>query len=96
MVFEAIRGPDGKDNSVTDLPFNWDPSLDISGSRIGYFARSFEERPAEDDADPDDIEYYTKLRELGREVLELCRSQGFDLYVMNADGSGKTRLTNKN
>lgn len=42
LVFDAIRGPDGLDPSVTDLPFNWDPSLDIKTIRVGYIAGEFE------------------------------------------------------
>jgi len=36
IVFEAIRGPDGIDESVIDPPFNHDPNLDLSVLRVGY------------------------------------------------------------
>ena len=35
LVFSAIYGPDGKDNSVLDVPFGWDPA-DVSKLRAGY------------------------------------------------------------
>ena len=40
-VFHAICGPDGKDRSVVDAPFNWWPDVDLSGLRIGYLASEF-------------------------------------------------------
>jgi Asp-tRNA(Asn)/Glu-tRNA(Gln) amidotransferase A subunit family amidase len=42
FVFDAIYGPDGKDLTVTDYPFNWDASLDIHTLRIGYVKDAFE------------------------------------------------------
>jgi len=43
LVFEAIYGPDGKDLTVADLPFNYDPGLDLKNIRIGYLKKAFEE-----------------------------------------------------
>jgi Asp-tRNA(Asn)/Glu-tRNA(Gln) amidotransferase A subunit family amidase len=36
LVFNAIYGPDGKDNTVLDVPFNWDASADVTTLRVGY------------------------------------------------------------
>jgi Asp-tRNA(Asn)/Glu-tRNA(Gln) amidotransferase A subunit family amidase len=36
LVFDAIYGPDGKDNTVLDVPFNWDASADVTKLRAGY------------------------------------------------------------
>jgi len=36
LVFDAINGPDGKDNTVLDVPFNWDASADVTKLRVGY------------------------------------------------------------
>jgi Asp-tRNA(Asn)/Glu-tRNA(Gln) amidotransferase A subunit family amidase len=35
LVFDAIYGPDGKDNTVLDVPFNWDASADVTKLRVG-------------------------------------------------------------
>ena len=35
LVFDAIYGPDGKDNTLLDVPFNWDASADVSRLRVG-------------------------------------------------------------
>jgi Asp-tRNA(Asn)/Glu-tRNA(Gln) amidotransferase A subunit family amidase len=45
LVLDAIYGPDGKDRTVHDVPFNWDANLDIRKLRIGYLKASFEELP---------------------------------------------------
>ena len=43
LVFDVIYGPDGKDLSVVDLPFNWNPTLDLKNIRVGYLKKVFEE-----------------------------------------------------
>jgi Asp-tRNA(Asn)/Glu-tRNA(Gln) amidotransferase A subunit family amidase len=42
LVFEAIYGPDGLDQTVVDLPFNWDPALDLRSIRVGYLKAEFD------------------------------------------------------
>jgi Asp-tRNA(Asn)/Glu-tRNA(Gln) amidotransferase A subunit family amidase len=36
LVFNAIYGPDGKDNTVLDVPFRWDATADVRKLRVGY------------------------------------------------------------
>ncbi len=43
IVLEAIHGPDGHDETVVDLPFQWQPDARITGLRIGYVEREFDE-----------------------------------------------------
>ena len=49
LVFEAIRGPDGRDNTVLDVPFNWDAEADLARLRVGYLRSSFDEEAVEED-----------------------------------------------
>ena len=42
LVFEAIYGPDGKDNSVLDVPFSWDVTTDVTKLRVGYLRSEFD------------------------------------------------------
>jgi Asp-tRNA(Asn)/Glu-tRNA(Gln) amidotransferase A subunit family amidase len=42
LVFDAIYGPDGKDPTVHDVPFAWDPHVPLDGLRIGYYKSAFE------------------------------------------------------
>ncbi len=42
IVLNAIYGPDGADQSVYDLPFNYDPEMKLSSLRIGYLKSDFD------------------------------------------------------
>jgi Asp-tRNA(Asn)/Glu-tRNA(Gln) amidotransferase A subunit family amidase len=46
LVFNAIYGPDGRDDTVVDAPFAWNPTTPLSKLRIGYVQAEFEP-PAE-------------------------------------------------
>jgi Asp-tRNA(Asn)/Glu-tRNA(Gln) amidotransferase A subunit family amidase len=65
LVFEAIYGPDGKELSVVDLPFNWDPAADLKTIRVGYLKKAFEEN--------------SKTKKNDQAVLEVLRSAGIEL-----------------
>ena len=67
LVFNAIYGPDGVDQTLYDAPFNYDPKINLKKLRIGYLKADFEkeqgERKENDDATLD------KMRELGAELI---------------------------
>jgi Asp-tRNA(Asn)/Glu-tRNA(Gln) amidotransferase A subunit family amidase len=43
VVMSAIARPDGRDLSVSDIPFNWNAHLDMRKLRVGYIKEAFEE-----------------------------------------------------
>ncbi len=43
LVMQAVARPDGRDMSVTDLPFNWDAGLDVRTLKVGILQASFDE-----------------------------------------------------
>ena len=43
LVMQAIAKLDGRDMSVSDIPFNWDARLDMKKLRVGYIKESFDE-----------------------------------------------------
>jgi Asp-tRNA(Asn)/Glu-tRNA(Gln) amidotransferase A subunit family amidase len=43
IVMQAIARPDGRDMSVSDIPFNWNAQLDVKKLRVGYIKESFDE-----------------------------------------------------
>jgi Asp-tRNA(Asn)/Glu-tRNA(Gln) amidotransferase A subunit family amidase len=47
LVFDAIHGPDGKDNSLLDVPFGWDATADVRKLRVGHLRVAFAGQPAE-------------------------------------------------
>ncbi len=43
IVFDAIRGPDGKDDNLIEAGFYYDDEVDVSSLRVGYIAKYFDE-----------------------------------------------------
>jgi Asp-tRNA(Asn)/Glu-tRNA(Gln) amidotransferase A subunit family amidase len=43
VVMSVIARPDGRDMSVSDIPFNWNAQFDISKLRAGYLEDAFKE-----------------------------------------------------
>jgi Asp-tRNA(Asn)/Glu-tRNA(Gln) amidotransferase A subunit family amidase len=43
IVMQAIAKPDGRDMSVSDIPFNWNAQLDVKKLRVGIIQSSFDE-----------------------------------------------------
>ncbi len=74
LVFNAIYGPDGRDGTVVDAPFNWNPTLPLSALRIGYLAREFEAVPQGVSGDRR-LEWAAQRSVLAR-ALEALRTSG--------------------
>jgi len=64
LVFAAIHGPDGKDLTVCERPFSWEPSNGLENIRIGYLHEAFEK---------------SSNRENDEASLEVLRSLGLEL-----------------
>ena len=45
LVFNAIYGPDGRDDTVVDAPFDYNPDIPLSKLRIAYLKSEFEAQP---------------------------------------------------
>jgi Asp-tRNA(Asn)/Glu-tRNA(Gln) amidotransferase A subunit family amidase len=69
LVMQAIAKPDGRDMSVSDVPFNWNAQLDIRKLRVGYIKESF-----------DDITNAT-VKANAESVLNTLRSLGVREFV---------------
>lgn len=41
LVLDVLHGPDGRDETVADLPFHWTGTRSVKGLRIGYIEREF-------------------------------------------------------
>ncbi len=64
LVLRAIHGPDGRDPTVADAPFRWNPATPISSLRVGYVKAEFD---AVQDEEP---------RRIFSDALEVLKSQG--------------------
>ncbi|HZF40113.1 MAG TPA: amidase, partial [Blastocatellia bacterium] len=47
LVLDAIYGPDGRDITVGDAAFNWNPDRPLAQMRIGYVKAEFERGPGQ-------------------------------------------------
>lgn len=66
LVFEAIIGPDGIDQTVVDRPFQYGASIDFQRARIGYLQDLFKEDYPGRAADSTSLEV---MRSLGAELI---------------------------
>ncbi len=66
IVLQTIHGPDGQDQTVYDVPFQYDSNLDIKKLRIGYLVKDF----ARDYAfKHNDSLMLDKLRQMGAQLV---------------------------
>lgn len=68
IVFDAIRGPDGLDQTVTDFPFNYNPKIDLKNLRVGYLKSAFEKDSTFRKTNEATI---TKLQKMGVELIPI-------------------------
>ncbi|MBK7140601.1 MAG: amidase [bacterium] len=67
IVLNCIMGPDGEDQSVGDLPFNYNYRVDISKLRIGYLKSDFDRGTNR----VNDLKSIQQLRRLGANLIEV-------------------------
>jgi Asp-tRNA(Asn)/Glu-tRNA(Gln) amidotransferase A subunit family amidase len=68
LVFQAIHGPDGRDPTVVNLPFNWDAGLGLDYLRIGFVEAAFAEEREGKSYDDDSL---ALLRRLGARLVPI-------------------------
>jgi Asp-tRNA(Asn)/Glu-tRNA(Gln) amidotransferase A subunit family amidase len=88
VVFDAIYGPDGRDNTIIDLPFNWESDLDIRKLKIGYRTMYFE-----GELMPGDASFRRSVRRESIKVLDFFRGLGIDPTPLDFDLNPTTATT---
>jgi len=68
IVFNAIYGKDGIDQTLIDLPFNYNSELDIKTLKIGYLKSAFDR---DRNSKERDNEVLNVLKELGVELIPI-------------------------
>ncbi|MCW8803694.1 MAG: amidase [Ignavibacteriaceae bacterium] len=68
MVFDAMYGPDGIDQTLYDVPFNYEPVIDFKKLTIGYLKSDFD-KPY--DFHSQDSITLSKLKELGAKLIPM-------------------------
>ena len=72
LVFDAIYGPDGKDNTVLDVPFRWDATAGVRTLRVGYLRSAFASQA-------DDTTRQLAVRRNNEAALQVIRGLGMQL-----------------
>jgi Asp-tRNA(Asn)/Glu-tRNA(Gln) amidotransferase A subunit family amidase len=67
-ALNGMYGPDGRDLTVGDVPFNWQPSKPLTSMRIGYLKTEFDQQP--------DAERKT----IYQQALDALKAAGADLH----------------
>jgi len=73
LIFDAIYGPDGRDETVIDMPFSWDIDRDPRDLRVGYLQSAFEAEPSENQRE---------WHEFNLATLEAVRAMGIELVPL--------------
>jgi len=81
LVLNAIQGPDERDLTVHDVPFNWDAGLDIRKLRVGYLKAAFADTRQTPQTNANDAAALEKIRSLGVKLIELELPEHSDLDI---------------
>jgi Asp-tRNA(Asn)/Glu-tRNA(Gln) amidotransferase A subunit family amidase len=68
IVFNIINGQDGLDQTLFDIPFNYQPEIDFTKLKIGYLKSDFDKQY---DFHSQDSVTLAKLKELGAELIPI-------------------------
>ncbi|HSW54723.1 MAG TPA: amidase [Ignavibacteriaceae bacterium] len=68
IAFNIINGQDGFDQTLYDVPFNYQPEIDFSKLKIGYLKSDFDKQY---DFHSQDSVTLSKLKELGAELVPI-------------------------
>jgi Asp-tRNA(Asn)/Glu-tRNA(Gln) amidotransferase A subunit family amidase len=68
IVFSIINGQDGIDQTLYDVPFNYQPEIKFSKLKIGFLKSDFDKQY---DFHKQDSVTLVKLKELGAELIPL-------------------------
>jgi Asp-tRNA(Asn)/Glu-tRNA(Gln) amidotransferase A subunit family amidase len=68
IVFNTIQGVDGIDQTLYEVPFNYEPKINIKGLKIGYLKSDFDKQY---DFHLNDSLTLAKLKELGAKLIPI-------------------------
>jgi Asp-tRNA(Asn)/Glu-tRNA(Gln) amidotransferase A subunit family amidase len=81
VVLNAIYGPDGRDETVVDAPFNWSPEQPLAALRIGYVKAELEPQPPTNAANmtEDRLKQFEAQRQILADALGVFKKMGATL-----------------
>ena len=78
VVLHAIQGPDGRDNTVLDIPFVWQAGRDVRRLRVGYLKADVEREIPDDPKNPDRVQRMKEAQAFNKASLEIIRKLGLE------------------
>jgi len=81
IVLSAIAKADGRDLSVSEIPFNWDAALDWRMLKVGYLPDAFADTDRDADWKRNEQATLEKLRTMGAKLVPL-RVPDFDIETI--------------
>ena len=79
IVFNTIRGTDGQDQTLMDIPFNYRSDIDLGQLKIGYYKSAFE---ADYRNKENDLQSLEVLKELGAKLIPVEMPDSLPLRAM--------------
>lgn len=98
IVFNAIIGPDGKDQTLLDVPFNYTTDVDLKKLRIGFLKMEFDS--ARSNKESNDA-VLAVLRKLGANLIPIALPKQYPVsdlaFILSAEaGAAFDELTRSN
>ena len=82
LVMSVIAKPDGRDLSVSDIPFNWDATVDVKKLKVGYLNHAFMDSDRSPEWIRNDQATLEKLQAMGIELVPIS-TPNFPIEVLN-------------
>jgi Asp-tRNA(Asn)/Glu-tRNA(Gln) amidotransferase A subunit family amidase len=79
LAFNAIYGADGRDDTVVDAPFAWNPDIPLDKLRIGYVKADFEDQTPPPNMTEDAKKRLEARGAIMKDALEVFRKAGASL-----------------
>jgi Asp-tRNA(Asn)/Glu-tRNA(Gln) amidotransferase A subunit family amidase len=76
VVLHALNGPDGRDNTVLDIPFAWDADRDVRKLKVGYLKSDVEREIPDDPKNPERARRMKESQAFAKASLETIRGLG--------------------
>jgi len=81
-VMTVIAKPDGRDLSVSEIPFNWDATIDIKKLKVGYLNHAFMDADRLPEWIRNDQATLEKLQSMGVELIPIS-APDFPIEMLN-------------
>ena len=78
VVLHAVNGPDGRDNTVLDIPFAWDAGRDVRKLKVGYLKSDVEREIPDDPKNPERVRRMKESQAFAKASLETIRGLGVE------------------